>query len=366
MSHRRPQLDGLRGFAVAAVIVHHYFFHGAGPLGNAGVKLFFVLSGFLITSILLAARHRIDEGESTVRSAFGQFYLRRAIRIFPLYYAVLVAAVLLGLAPARELAPWLGSYTLNFHMMSVGWYVDRFAHFWTLAVEEQFYLIWPAVILAAPRRLLLPITAGCIVLGPLWRTYAAFSNPLGSYISPLACLDTLGFGALLAVALHDTTAAPMLGRLCSSGALLASGSGLLMVLWLNSAPYNVTLFDVGLALLFCGLTRMAYEGAPGPLGRIFDFRPLGYIGQLGYGIYVFHPFVLEGTRAASARLAIDGIEGSVVACFATLLTVAAAAVSWHAFERPINELRNRARWANVGAAAMRLSKRLGPLSSPGS
>src|SRR5262249_50302433 len=123
---RRPQLDGLRGFAVVAVIVHHYFFHGAGPLGNAGVKLFFVLSGFLITSILLGARDRIDAGTITSRSAFGRFYLRRAMRICPLYYAVVVAAIALGLAPARELAVWLGSYTLNFHMMGLGWFVDRF------------------------------------------------------------------------------------------------------------------------------------------------------------------------------------------------------------------------------------------------
>ena len=138
-----PELDTLRALAVTGVIVHHYVpAHELGILAIGGVELFFVLSGFLITRLLLAARREVERGRQHRAAALGRFYARRALRIFPLYYLVVAVLAAVDLPPAREILPWLLTYTLNFHMASRG-YVDHFAHFWTLAVEEQFYLVWP-------------------------------------------------------------------------------------------------------------------------------------------------------------------------------------------------------------------------------
>lgn len=161
-----PQLDALRALAVTGVIVHHYVpAHELGILAIGGVKLFFVLSGFLITRLLLAARGDVERGRLGRVGAVGRFYARRALRIFPLYYVVVAVLVAVNLPPAREILPWLLTYTLNFHMASHG-YVDHFAHFWTLAVEEQFYAVWPWVVLFAPRRVLRPVMLALIAVAP--------------------------------------------------------------------------------------------------------------------------------------------------------------------------------------------------------
>jgi peptidoglycan/LPS O-acetylase OafA/YrhL len=343
---RRAQLDGVRAFAVAGVVACHYFVPRYGILAFGGVKLFFVLSGFLITGLLLAARDQIEDGRCSTATAFVRFYMRRATRIFPLYYAVVAVALLIGLPPARDLGLWLLSYTLNFHMLQTGWFVDRFAHFWSLAVEEQFYLVWPIAILATPRRWLLPITLACIAAGPLWRGYVVYGSPLGTYIAPLACLDSLGLGALLALALHASRTPPVLRTLCAPRVLLGVGGSLVLVLlflgplWVRT---DVMLFDFALSLGFCGATRLAWEGAPGLVGRILSLGPIVYVGQVSYGIYVLHPFAFDGVRAIASRLSAPARD-DVVGVVAIAVCLGAAALSWHWFERPLNELRNHPRW----------------------
>jgi peptidoglycan/LPS O-acetylase OafA/YrhL len=344
---RRPQLDGVRAFAVAGVLASHYFLPQFGILALGGVKLFFVLSGFLITRLLLVAREGVEAGESSRIAAFLRFYGRRAARIFPLYYAVVTGALVVGLAPAREVAPWLATYTLNLHMLSLGWFVDRFAHFWSLAVEEQFYLVWPLVTLAAPRRWLVPFTLACVVAGPVWRGFALYRSPLSTYISPLACLDSLGLGALLALALHPALTGPTLRRLCSVPLLVGVGASLLAVLVSVRPGARIAecmLFDLGLGLVFSGVTRLAWEGAPGLLGHVFSLGPIAYVGQVSYGIYVLHPLVLEAVATVVRRVAGAGARQGLVALLALAVCLGAAALSWHYFERPVNELRNRVRW----------------------
>ena len=136
-----PQLDSLRAVAVAAVIVHHYIPGGWGPGADIGVKLFFTLSGFLITGLLMRSRRACIDGRQTLRGAIGRFYTRRFLRIFPLYYLVIAIALVAGIPPTRDILGSLLSYTLNIHMARQGWYEANFAHFWSLAVEEQFYLV---------------------------------------------------------------------------------------------------------------------------------------------------------------------------------------------------------------------------------
>jgi peptidoglycan/LPS O-acetylase OafA/YrhL len=168
------QLDGLRGLAVIAVVAHHYaehFWHssGGGPVALAAVRLFFVLSGFLITGILLRSKEEIDRGRQTMAGALRIFYLRRALRIFPLYYLTIAIGVAANLPPAREILPWLCAYLVNVRVERTGEWVEVFSHFWTLSVEEQFYLFWPLLIFCVRRRHLPAVIVATVVLPLLLR-----------------------------------------------------------------------------------------------------------------------------------------------------------------------------------------------------
>ena len=150
-----PQLDSLRAFAVGAVMLVHfnYPFLAFVPLG-LGVPLFFVLSGFLITGILL-------RGQPTAE-CIGGFYLRRGLRLFPLYFLV-VAIIAVFSQELRDAWPYYAFYGVNFWVAkNMQWGVAT--HFWTLAVEEQFYLLWPLVVLFTPRRVLAYL---CVSLIPI-------------------------------------------------------------------------------------------------------------------------------------------------------------------------------------------------------
>jgi peptidoglycan/LPS O-acetylase OafA/YrhL len=161
---RTPELDGLRAFAVLAVIVEHAFgirwaqtrFETWSP-GNVGVRLFFVLSGFLITGILLSGRRDAEDTGASKRSVWTAFYLRRSLRIFPLAYAAIALACIAGAPTIRQHLGWYVTYTENFLFARQYSFEPPLSHFWSLAVEEQFYLIWPVVMLLVPETWLLPL-----------------------------------------------------------------------------------------------------------------------------------------------------------------------------------------------------------------
>ena len=159
-----PQLDALRAVAVLGVMLHHYWPEAEKALGLStgflGVQLFFVLSGFLITGILLRARDRVQLGQSSTAHGIGQFYVRRVLRIFPLFYAMLAIAWLAGLPEVRDSLPWHLMYASNVYMVRIQDWHGSVSHLWSLAVEEQFYLVWPFVIFFMPRRWLLPVFVG--------------------------------------------------------------------------------------------------------------------------------------------------------------------------------------------------------------
>ena len=137
-----PQLDGLRAFAVSAVVIHHllsdYQLPGGLSIGLVGVQLFFVLCGFLITGLLLDGRDAIDRAGAEPGHVLRRFYARRTLRIFPLYYAVIVIGLLVGSTGVRDSWPYLATFTYNLRVAWLGYWPDNYAHFWSLCVEEQF------------------------------------------------------------------------------------------------------------------------------------------------------------------------------------------------------------------------------------
>jgi peptidoglycan/LPS O-acetylase OafA/YrhL len=257
--------------------------------GGFGVYLFFVLSGFLITRILLA-----EKGKPAY---FRNFYARRTLRIFPLYYGVLALyfGVLLLIFPRPHIladAPyqgWLWGYGYNILMaLQDRPFFMGLGHFWTLAVEEQFYPLWPFIVLAFRRESLLRLCIGIVALTPVLRLglYAAGANQYWITVFTLCQMDSLALGAMLACLesfgrLNATV--PMARR-------VALGIGAILIIcscfWPKSptATLPIIFYHGAVALFFGAIVALAVCGA----FRWLDNRVLREVGQKSYGMYVFH------------------------------------------------------------------------------
>jgi peptidoglycan/LPS O-acetylase OafA/YrhL len=191
---RKEQLDGLRALAILPVLYTH-FWNDDTWLGSAGVFLFFVLSGYLITGILLRSR--------TNPSALQNFYLRRALRIAPIYYVTLGLAWRIHLPGIRQTFLWHFFYLSNvLFTLENSWSPWYTAHLWTLSVEEQFYLVWPFLILFLPFKAIKPVVWSTIIASIVYQlgAYWFFGvDALGAGILVFSSLDKLGLGALLAL-----------------------------------------------------------------------------------------------------------------------------------------------------------------------
>jgi peptidoglycan/LPS O-acetylase OafA/YrhL len=352
-SHR-PQLDALRCFAVCGVLIAHFYqpvlsaLAAAVDPGFLGVRLFFVLSGFLITGILLDARDAADATGGARVGVLGRFYARRVLRIFPLYYAIVLGGLLVAMPRAREAWPWLLGYASNFYGLLTQRSVGYYGHFWTLAVEEQFYIVWPWLVLFAPRRWIAPIMVSAILSAVVYRELVGdlLFTQRGWDQMPVNCLDTLGVGALLALVFRDGPSPERLQRILRNFVLPIGLVSFLLLNWHASQTGNARLLVAGHELAFaficCWLIAGAYRGFRGPAARLLEARPLVYLGRISYGIYAYHLLVPVSLAKAFgafgwslpphglARLAIAGA-----------VTIAIAAVSWHFFEAPINALKRR-------------------------
>lgn len=329
--------DGLRAVAIAGVIWHHCL-PGPQPgwLGRAhvGVPLFFALSGFLITTLLLA------EQRTTGTIALVPFWIRRSLRIFPLYYAVLASfALVLAFYP-----PTLGTRHFFEHLLfhasyTSNWFIDYavphpvwFAFGWSLATEEQFYVWWPPLL----RRLLRSGTAavamtllGMICLDQLLehRAFAAWLDPSGTTERVLASFaPALALGSLAAVLLADRRTFrwvwALLGRRESAAACVCALAGLL---WRPTGPF--LLFELLLASLVvaCSLTAS-------PVTRVLGSRPFAQVGRVSYGMYLFHVPVIGSWRRALPWL----VEHPGMLFPAALLTsFGAATLSYRHIEAPL-------------------------------
>ena len=300
-----PQLDALRAMAVGAVMYQHYALARWG--GDFGVKLFFTLSGFLITGILLQSRSGVERGAQSWGAAMRKFYARRVLRIFPLYYAVILTALVVDLPPARDIAIPLLSYTLNFRMAAQGWYENNFAHFWSLAVEEQYYVVWPWLVLLVPRRRLALCAIAMAAVSPVYRLSWVLSGymnmtSLSAYISTWTCLDTIGLGSLLAVVTQTSRFdRAAINRALFAGVLPVALGAALALAWWNSLWVSIVFYPVAQGLVFCALIWAAAQGLPGLAGRILQWRPLTYLGKISYGLYVYHPLMPALCLAVAER-----------------------------------------------------------------
>jgi peptidoglycan/LPS O-acetylase OafA/YrhL len=350
------QLDALRAVAVTVVICSHYLprvqWFGFDPLGEGaaiGVRLFFALSGFLITGILLETRARIRAGEIQPLGALARFYTRRLLRIFPLYFLVLGMCWVAGVAEVRQHPGAFVSFTYNFHLIRQGWFDANLGHFWSLSVEQQFYLAWPCLVLFAPMWAIGPAASLGIVAAAAARAYYVQHDPSGMafWVSTLASADVLGVGALVALAVRSPKASMLAERTLRPWVI---GVAILCVAaapwWLRAIgtqldPVPQLVRDAAELAAVAGVLFGAAREFRGIGGAALSWRPMRQIATISYGLYVYHPLMLPIAGAVLAVLpgAAGWQDGWWRAATALLLSIAAAAVSWQLLEKPLNDLK---------------------------
>lgn len=351
-----PQLDSLRAFAVIAVMFQHFYGSAVGinlPIGEWGVQLFFVLSGFLITGILLNCRENAESGLSTPKFQLRQFYIRRALRIWPLFYTVVLGAALIGIRPLREDLFWHLTYTSNILVALKGNWIGPASHLWSLAVEEQFYLVWPWLILWLPTKYLRPAILIAIAVAPLYKVigYAAGLGPIPLFVLAIACLDALGLGALLALyrkqqptAFEDLTRDERYNWFGFATFFCA----LLSCLFWQSHFFVQVAGSLAVTLFFAWLIHRAAIGFKGAAGRLLCWKPLLYLGQISYGLYVFHKFMTVMVPHLFNALKISyPTEMATQALLLIAINIIVASCSWYFFEKPINNLKKRFKYSSV-------------------
>jgi peptidoglycan/LPS O-acetylase OafA/YrhL len=333
-----PQLDALRGLAVAAVAYSHWVapqYHFGIRWGAAGVTLFFVLSGYLISGILLGCR---EQAERTF--ALRSFYARRFLRIFPLYYLVLCVLFVMNLAPVRETIFWHLASLSNFYFLHHhGWH-GPISIFWTLAVEEQFYLFWPAVLLFVPKRAVPWAIAGLFATGIASRLLLPLMFPDTPLLIVLPNMNfaAFGIGAFLAFAKER----PDLMKFIPYAALGFPFFVLALVIRatgrLSYGPAELEY--VAMILAYGWLVAKATPDCRGVLGAVLSLPPLVYLGRISYGVYMLHNFSHIPVRMAAQFFGLPLMHSGLIAALLQLATtIIAAGLSWRYFESPLNSLK---------------------------
>jgi peptidoglycan/LPS O-acetylase OafA/YrhL len=363
-------LDGLRGLAVLMVMFGHFWL-AQKPVGAVqewtytfvqngwvGVDLFFVLSGFLITGILLEAKGSTHY--------FRNFYARRILRIFPLYWGFLfvyfvILPRVISLAPGSPFATapgmekWFWLYASNMLSLVPGAVLPPgLNHFWSLAVEEQFYLIWPAIVFALSMRALERTCVALVVIAFAFRLFLLTTpfHHTGGYVLLPARIDTLAIGAWLAIIARDQARRELVERWAPKAFIVA-----LIALAIANLPdlrmfgYRVSMQTVGFPLLAVMAASLISIGTgktekTGRIRRFFSSRILVTAGKYSYAMYVFHlplvivmdmvGFHMRTLSAGNPPGILAALGYSIIMSIATFVV---ALASWHLYEKHFLKLK---------------------------
>ena len=358
----RPELDALRFCAFLMVFVHHCPFPASHPglwniseAGGYGVCIFFLLSAYLIATLLLL------EKERTGAIHAKNFFLRRVLRIWPLYFLAMALGILAGeVVPLWHVntaaVPYLLLIAGNFFVAHAGWQLGVIGPLWSLSVEEQFYIAIPSLIKFGGRRALQAASWVCIAAAYptlAWLGHIGAVPQTGVWVNSLVQFQFFGAGTLIAIFLHRRSwNLPLGGRL----ALLSGG---LFGLWCTEALFHLQTAHPApsshlclgylIVLTSCVSIFLAVLGAP-----IAVPRPIVYLGKISFGLYVFHSFILS-----AAFLPGTGVLHHLAYRFSLLtaglcllVTIAVAAGSYELFEKRILRFKERFAYIKSSAAAL--------------
>ena len=350
-----PQLDALRAIAVVMVIWSHWSGYHNNLWedtfwfnGQIGVQLFFVLSGFLITGILLKERDRGSQLRIPRSEILKVFYVRRVLRIFPLFYLTLLITYLLNQPDVVHTIKWHVLYLTNVLFAVGGEYQDTVAHFWSLAVEEQFYLFWPLLMLYIPKRYLFITICITITIAPVFRFVGAYGfdwNDVTVNVITFSSLDALGLGGLFAYLREYST-----GRNVKALRILLYFclACLLLFFFFKRAPiglsYETREFMTRLVLAPALLVPvwLGARGVSGFVGKLLTLKPFLYIGKISYGIYILHFFIPYYTFKIfhdSGFLFWNEIGVIPYLALNIILLISLCSISWYLIETPLINLK---------------------------
>jgi peptidoglycan/LPS O-acetylase OafA/YrhL len=347
LDHYQPQFDGLRALAVLTVMIDHFsadvpnfplpdWIH----LGASGVRLFLVLSGYFITASLRRARDRMELGHLSTAKTIRAFYWRRLLRICPAYLVFVAIALLLNLGTIRHNWPWVFTGTVNWLIAWENQWPLAISHLWSICVQEQFYLIWPLLILLFSRRWMLHIIISVALAGVAFRIGCVILSvpTIARWVLPFGSLDSLAAGAALGWCggrLRPSRAGWLIAAICLSMLAVAA-------IWRNGDSTHlksvlVEPLEAGAFVILVARTAAGFEGS---VARFLTNPGLVFAGRISYGLYIYHILVaMVFNRWLPSPLRFMLTTPSLRLVVFGVATLFVAALSWRLLEQPINRFR---------------------------
>ena len=344
-----PKLDSLRALAVILVIISHWFsgnhfFNRYTNNGTLGVTLFFVLSGFLITGILINYKTKLQTNQKSIGKALGVFYFRRSLRIFPIYYLLLIFILVTHLPSFKDELCWHFFYVSNVYFWIKGSFQGFFSHLWSLAVEEQFYLIWPLLILVTTIKKLKYILLISVLGAFLYRIWAiSDANEMARFLLP-GSFDSFAIGGIFAFAHKgifrlsskwmETRVKWILGFI-----FLAFSQAWMFVP--TSKNWNLAVYLLVLSVAFGWMILASCEVKENQKKSfILENRNIMYLGKISYGLYLYHNFIpyLYDFEVIGVP-AVLSLYFSQLLRFSLLILI--ASFSWFLIEKPLLKFKNQ-------------------------
>ena len=339
---RRGQIDALRILAVVWVLFDHFYLTaGSGPMGRMSVRLFLLISGYLITHILLRSRDAMERERTPLRKVLTNFYVRRALRIAPAYYLLIFLTWQWGAEDFQGTLPWFLSFQSSvLFAKTQSWGPPyQLAHLWTLSVQEQFYLLWPAIVLLVRRGALGLWIAGIAATGPIFRVgmvMLGLDDTAGAYTLLPSSATALCIGAAAAM-LERKRAVP--GWFAGSRPWWLIGAAIAFAVatlagWPDRLHYLILEFLWLIPL--AALLLSAAKGIEGPIGRVLDQKWLQYLGRISLGVYLYQNLAFAAASSHLAAADLPTTNGPAAFVVTSIFAIVFALVSWKLLEQPVN------------------------------